>query len=1056
MRKMMLLFLGFIILLACSKDAPVPEEPVIINYTISISATEGGDISASQGSSLSASGGSFVENTNVSVTATPAEGYEFVEWTGDASGTTNPLTVVMTENKDISANFVRSKYTLSFGVVGSGSVSEEVISTAKNTEEYSSGTVVRLNATPESGWLFNSWSGSSILTANQIDITIDGTKSVTATFEEKIIQVLSSEGGFVGLGRWVFRTPVASGSTKAIVCEISEIIFRADGLFTIVTGNTNITGQFNVDSNTTISLTQDNTPFGNITSLVLTNGFISFSIELNGGCTEDVDGDRDDDYDEDLDTTLPPVISLIGETTIYIDLGDAFSDPGATAEDNIDGDITASITTSGTVDSSTLGTYIIAYSVSDAAGNSSSIDRTVIVGNPAKTYVPDNVFEQNLIDQGYDDVLDDYVLTRNIEDLTTFVVEGKYISGNIRIISDATGIEDFISLQNLRFSNGNMESLDVSNLSNLTSLSLIQWNQNFYVKVNQSQFDNIPSGWENNAYQETVYCTECDNIQYEPDWFAVPDKNFEFLFQRAEYDGPLNRNPGDIYDGKVYIKNSPENFPFIQNYIKPKEVKSIYINYFSRRGDTEIIDFTGIEKFTNLESLKINRDGPAYKFNTPNYNFSKNSKLKRIIIGRQYSVCNDNSGLGNNYFRPFSYSDPNPTVCTETNAVSMNTDASVRDMLGSEWEAYTNNYNGLPYVNTSIYPASNLDLSKNTELEEVVINGLNISSINISNSRKLTKLLLAFNAFESLSINELDNPGLEELAIISNPLLNLNLRGSFGLTLNRTQLQFLDLSQTSMEVLNNVYNPNLSLIKRNPNICQFKVYGKVEAYNSNGQGAYPLLELNSSFYWECTPNGSPQSESKRLQSYKLNDNQNLIVLTDTDNKTYLPDDIFEQSLIDMGYDNVLDNYVFNEAVEKITSYSIGDDVNYSYGAGTNALGADAYKIKDLTGIEAFKSLYWDLSIMNQALETIDVSSLTKLERLNLNGNLLTSLDISKNINLYGNQTKAQNNGVRNQDNSFTNSLNCVKVDENWYDINQSSLSSSFNGATITFEDCPSN
>jgi len=35
---------------------------------------------------------------------------------------------------------------LSFGVVGSCSVSEEVISTAKNTEEYSSGTVVRLNA----------------------------------------------------------------------------------------------------------------------------------------------------------------------------------------------------------------------------------------------------------------------------------------------------------------------------------------------------------------------------------------------------------------------------------------------------------------------------------------------------------------------------------------------------------------------------------------------------------------------------------------------------------------------------------------------------------------------------------------------------------------------------------------------------------------------------------------------------------------------------------------------------------------------------------------------
>ena len=1048
----MLLFLGFIILLACSKDAPVPEEPVIINYTISISATEGGDISASQGSSVSASGGSFIENTNVSVTAIPAEGYEFVEWTGDASGTTNPLTVVMTENKDISANFVRSKYTLSFGVVGSGSVSEEVISTAKNTEEYSSGTVVRLNATPESGWLFNSWSGSSILTANQIDITIDGTKSVTATFEEKIIQVLSSEGGFVGLGRWVFRTPVASGSTKAIVCEISEIIFRADGSFTIVTGNTNITGQFNVDSNTTISLTQDNTPFGSITSLVLTNGFISFSIELNGGCTEDVDGDRDDDYDEDLDTTLPPVISLIGETTIYLDLGDAFSDPGATAEDNIDGDITASITTSGTVDSSTLGTYIIAYSVSDAAGNSSSIDRTVIVGNPAKTYVPDNVFEQNLIDKGYDDVLDDYVLTRNIENITALGLDAKLISGNFKFISDAAGIEDFISLEMLGISRGNLDSLDVSNLSNLSSLSLIQWNQNFYIKVNQAQFNNIPPGWENNAYQETVYCLECDNIEYEPDWFAVPDKNFELLFQRAKFDGKYAKNPGYEYDGKVYIKNRADITPFdyyngqILNCIKPEEVKSIYINYSNNRGESDIQDFTGIEKFTNLEQLVFVRGQSNYAFNSPNYDFTANTKLKRLIIGHLKPNC------GGQFKLPFDYNNSNPSHCVGTSHVNINNFRTPGWGGGeqTDLEAVTNTYFDYRYLNTSRFPASNLDLSENTELEEVVINGLNISSINISNSKKLTKLLLAFNSIESLSINESDNPNLEQLTLMANPLTSLNLSGNFGLVLSRTKLKFLDLSQTTMSGLSINYNPALSLVKRNPNICPFTVYGNLSNPSVNN------LKLNGFFYWECAPNEYLQQESKRLQSYKLNDTENLIILTDTDDKTYLPDDIFEQSLIDMGYDNVLDNYVFNEAVEKITSYSIGDDVNYSYGAGTNALGADAYKIKDLTGIEAFKSLYWDLSIMNQALETIDVSSLTKLERLNLNGNLLTSLDISKNINLYGNQTKAQNNGVRNQDNSFTNSLNCVKVDENWYDINQSSLSSSFNGATITFEDCPSN
>ena len=51
------------------------------------------------------------------------------------------------------------------------------------------------------------------------------------------------------------------------------------------------------------------------------------------------------------------------------------------------------------------------------------------------TYVPDDNFEQALIDLGYDDVIDDYVLTANISGVTTLDVGEKEIS-------DLTGIED--------------------------------------------------------------------------------------------------------------------------------------------------------------------------------------------------------------------------------------------------------------------------------------------------------------------------------------------------------------------------------------------------------------------------------------------------------------------------------------------------------------------------------------------------------------------------------------------------------------------------------------
>ena len=78
--------------------------------------------------------------------------------------------------------------------------------------------------------------------------------------------------------------------------------------------------------------------------------------------------------------TTAPVITLTGSSTINLTVGDTFTDPGATATDDVDGDLTSSITTSGSVDTSTAGTYTISYNVSDAAGNAATVvQRTVIV-----------------------------------------------------------------------------------------------------------------------------------------------------------------------------------------------------------------------------------------------------------------------------------------------------------------------------------------------------------------------------------------------------------------------------------------------------------------------------------------------------------------------------------------------------------------------------------------------------------------------------------------------------------------------------------------------------
>jgi len=80
------------------------------------------------------------------------------------------------------------------------------------------------------------------------------------------------------------------------------------------------------------------------------------------------------------------------------------------------------------------------------------------------TYVPDDNFEQALIDEGYDHALDDSVLTADISGITSLDVSHDSIS-------DLTGIEDFTALMYLNCQHNDLTSLDVSNNTALTVLS---------------------------------------------------------------------------------------------------------------------------------------------------------------------------------------------------------------------------------------------------------------------------------------------------------------------------------------------------------------------------------------------------------------------------------------------------------------------------------------------------------------------------------------------------------------------------------------------------------
>jgi beta-glucosidase len=74
--------------------------------------------------------------------------------------------------------------------------------------------------------------------------------------------------------------------------------------------------------------------------------------------------------------TMPPLITLLGEDSVEITTEQTFNDPGATATDDTDG--TIDVVVSGAVGSEP-GVYALTYSATDAAGNSSQVNRTVTV-----------------------------------------------------------------------------------------------------------------------------------------------------------------------------------------------------------------------------------------------------------------------------------------------------------------------------------------------------------------------------------------------------------------------------------------------------------------------------------------------------------------------------------------------------------------------------------------------------------------------------------------------------------------------------------------------------
>ncbi|MEF8873353.1 MAG: FixG Ig-like domain-containing protein, partial [Candidatus Thermoplasmatota archaeon] len=175
-------------------DSSITAEFALPTHSLTITSTEGGNV-IEPGEDVY----EYDHGTIVDLEAVAAEGYHFVEWTGDngtiGDVTANQTTMEMLGDYSITAAFSVDIYELTINVEGEGSTSPE-----EGTHPYEYGENITVEAFPGENWIFSHWTGdvSEGEEEREIDIFIDGDKEITAHFVREShfeVEVISPEEG---------------------------------------------------------------------------------------------------------------------------------------------------------------------------------------------------------------------------------------------------------------------------------------------------------------------------------------------------------------------------------------------------------------------------------------------------------------------------------------------------------------------------------------------------------------------------------------------------------------------------------------------------------------------------------------------------------------------------------------------------------------------------------------------------------------------------------------------------------------------------------------------
>jgi hypothetical protein len=187
-----------------------------VQYSLVTVAGAGGNVSP---------GDTFTAGTVATVTATADAAHDFAGWNGDASGTANPLSVLMDRNRTVQALFAPKTFSVVTGASTGGSV------TPGGTYPY--GSTVTVSAAPDATHRFVGWSGDASGAAPVITLTVTRALAVQALFEVKTAQTILFPAVTDQAVGESFPLNVTSTSGLPVTLTVSGPANYANGILTL-------------------------------------------------------------------------------------------------------------------------------------------------------------------------------------------------------------------------------------------------------------------------------------------------------------------------------------------------------------------------------------------------------------------------------------------------------------------------------------------------------------------------------------------------------------------------------------------------------------------------------------------------------------------------------------------------------------------------------------------------------------------------------------------------------------------------------------------------------